>query len=214
MNDKLIAEFVQVDAMAPLGMSAAQTQGACHNFTIHWLNLMIFEDSDAVSDTKAAINRMTKLSAGKGGGNAVLQKVYGQRWNELGNSFQDADNMPIALRGLKGSAVIGYSTFNQDDFVKKIKKPDFAGFIYSFWFTDSVVGAPGGAHTIGFYRALTGKGGKLVPTKGYVDHVSAFDPNYGEYYVPVIEFNYWFNKLKQAYGGGLTHQMLKCVSKA
>lgn len=208
MQDKLIATFSQVGVMQPLvGRSAAATQGACHNFTIEWVSFM-FADKGVVSDAAAA-QRMTKLSARRGAGNPVLQKVFNQRWAEGGQSYRMADGMMISLRGMKEvELTIPYESYDQKKLVGHVKTPKAAGFIYSFWFNGSVVGAAGGAHTIGFFRPVQGRGGALVPTG---DHVSAFDPNFGEYYIPALEFNYWLNKYKDSYGK-FTHQMLKFVS--
>ncbi len=210
MNHKLIASFSQVGAMSSkLGHSAAATQGACHNFTIDWISLM-FADNGVISDSTAQ-SRMKRLSVRGGAGNPVLQKVFGQRWGEGGMSYKIADRMMISLRGLKEVGLtLDYSLFDQTDLLKKIKKTDASGLIYSFWFNGSVVGAPGGAHTIGFFRPLVAKRGQLVPSS---DYICAFDPNFGEFYIPEVELNYWFNKFKLAYGGNFHHQMLKSVSK-
>lgn len=209
MQDKLIAAFSQVGVMQPLGEhSKASSMGACHNFTIEWVSFML-EDKGLVSDAAAA-KRMNKLSARRGAGNPVLQKVFSQRWAEGGQSYTMADGMMISLRGMKEvDLTIPYEPFDQKKLLTQIKTPKAAGFVYSFWFKGSVVGASGGAHTIGFFRPVAGSGGSLKPSG---DYVSAFDPNFGEYYVPALEFNYWLNKFKDSYGK-FTNQMLKFVTK-
>lgn len=209
MNHKLIANFSQVGVMASkVGNSAAATQGACHNFSIEWISLM-FTDNAVVSNS-AAQNRMKRLSLRGGAGNPVLQKVFGQRWGEGAMSYKIADRMMISLRGLKEKSLrLDYSLFDQNDLINKIIKTDASGMIYSFWFNGSVSGAPGGAHTIGFFRPLVAKRGQLVPNS---DFICAFDPNLGEFYIPEADFNNWFNQFKQAYGGSFHHHMLKTVS--
>lgn len=202
MNHRLIQAFNQTNTMAPrLGHSAAAANGACHNFTIEWLKLMF--ETGATNLPAVAGQRMMRLAARAGSSNPVLQKVFTQRWQEGTNSYTSADQMMISIRGLKEKALaLNYSPYNQRAIVNQVKRPRYAGFIYSFWFG-------GNAHTIGLYRTLEARRGLLVPAN---DEVNAFDPNYGEYNFQAIEFNYWFNKLKQAYGGHLSHHMLKYVS--
>ncbi|OKH45563.1 hypothetical protein NIES2101_26285 [Calothrix sp. HK-06] len=202
MKDKLIAEFNQLNAMKGL-RTAAALQGACHNFTIEWISLM-FADGE-VSDAKAN-NRMQQLSKRLGGGNAVLQKVFAEVWKENPSSYKFADKQMIAIRGLEEAKLIfDYEAYDQTKLVQALRNPDYSGFLYSFWFPGAVVGATD-AHTIGFFRPMVAKKGKLLPTNEFI---SAFDPNYGEYLIPELEFNYWLNKLKAVYVGVIKHHMLK-----
>ena len=136
--------------------------------------------------------------------------VFNSRWAEGGSSYKVADQMMIMMRGLSEAGLpIDYSAFNRGRLLENVKKPREAGMVYSFWFTGSVVGAAGGAHTIGFFRSLTGRGGKMVSTDG---QVVAYDPNFGEYRMDVREFNYWFNKLMAMYGP-VQYQMMKFVKR-
>lgn len=210
MNQDRIADFAQVAAMAALrGRSIAATQGACHNFTIEWLSHM-FESGGATTDSKAK-DRMTKLARNNGAGNPILQKVFGDRWKEGGNSYKIADQMMISIRGLKDAALaFDYRKFIVDDLLANITSPDYSGMIYSFWFKGSVSGASGGAHTIGFFRSVKPHHGKMVAEDEYV---SGFDPNFGEYRILETEFKGWFTEFMKSYGGIFTHHMLKSVSK-
>jgi hypothetical protein len=202
VKDKLIAEFSQLNAMKGL-RAAAALQGACHNFTIEWISLM-FADGE-VSDAKAN-NRMQQLSKRLGGGNAVLQKVFAEVWEENPSVYKFADKQMIAIRGLEEAKLIfDYEVYDQKKLVQAVRNPDYSGFLYSFWFPGTVAGATD-AHTIGFFRPMVAKGGKLLPTNEFI---SAFDPNFGEYLIPELEFNYWFNKLKAVYLGVINHHMLK-----
>jgi|GEM_PF-2844691 len=210
MKDNLISEFDQVAVMAPLGIqSKAAAKGACHNFTIEWISFM-FMSGGSVSGTIPK-ERMSSLAKNNGAGNPVLQKAFIDFWTEDRDSYKKADTMMIGARGLiEKKMAFDFSAFDQAALEKNITAPDYSGLIYSFWFPGAVRGADG-AHTIGFFRSLKSRGGAFVPVENYV---SAFDPNFGEYQIPSPDFNNWFNKLKQAYGGNLTSHMLKYVTSA
>jgi hypothetical protein len=77
-----------------------------------------------------------------------------------------------------------------------------SGFIYSFWFTGSVVGAEGGAHTIAFYANKAG--GSTV--------VNLFDPNFGEFLVTIAEFSLLMGELMTRYGPGKNQILRSAVS--
>lgn len=204
-----VATFVQVNAMKGLGAhSKAAVAGACHNFTIDWIGQML-ADGGEVTDALAK-KRMQTMRARNGAGNPVLQKVFGARWSEGGNSYKLADQMMIKIRGLKEvELAFDYSAYDQKRLVQCVKSPAGQGMVYSFWFDGAVVGAGGGAHTIGFFRPMAGSRGSLKPSGS---NVSCFDPNFGECYVPGIEFNFWFNKMKAMYGP-MRHQMMKIVDR-
>ncbi|MDG9666261.1 YopT-type cysteine protease domain-containing protein [Hahella sp. CR1] len=201
-----IAEFDQTVAMSGLtGRSQAASEGACHNFTINWLSLM-FQDNGDITRAK---QRMAKLGVRSGAGNPVLQKAFGDRWGEGGNSYKMADKLMIQIRGLKEVALLkDYSHFSQRWLESTLMTPQYAGYIYSFWFPMKVVGADG-AHTIGFFRSVSGRQGQLVPNDATI---VVFDPNYGEFHVPEAEFHKWFRKFRTYYGGTVTSHMVKCVA--
>ncbi|MGN6764400.1 MAG: hypothetical protein ACTHJY_04460 [Rhizobiaceae bacterium] len=203
MTDYLrIAEFVQVQVMAGKS-NAAATAGACHNFSIHWCALM-YRDSRPES----AATRMTKLSVSKGEANLVLQKTYVDAFSEQGRNWESADNLGVAIRGLaRIDYVIPYGNFDQKTVVDIIRKPPAEALVYTFSFPGGIAGAQGGTHTIAFFRKLRGRRGVMEPESGVV---SAYDPNFGEYAIPEMEFNYWFNKLKATYNGKFTtHRMMR-----
>lgn len=208
-----IADFNQSTVMSSTTstgfqhINKAANTGACHNFTIEWISLMD-EDKGEVSDLLAR-NRMAKLSKRGGAGNPILQKIFGERWAE--GDYEIADEGIIRWRRLKqiSPIAIAYKTYVEAELIDKIQAPSGSGFIYSFWFPGSVPGATGGAHTIGFYRTLVGKRGRLMPVNKYI---SAFDPNYGEYQIDEDYFSIWLARLKRNYGGAFNHHMLKFVS--
>lgn len=116
--------------------------------------------------------------------------------------------MMIMMRGLREvELTFDYSAYDQAALVNAVSAPAGCGMIYSFWFTGSVVGAAGGAHTIGFYRDLRPGGGRLNPTS---TAISCFDPNFGECEVPEADFTLWHNHMASMYGPMSCH-MLKIV---
>jgi hypothetical protein len=198
LNDNILAPFSQISTMSSLAAhSAAATKGACHNVTIEWLSFMKANSSSNVAN---ALSRMKKLSDNSGASNAVLQAAFVKRWGNEGSD--NADSMMISLRGLSsGGMAILPNIYNFHDLYNLIKNPTYPGMIYSFWFSGSVVGAGGGAHTIGFYRDFVSKGGKYKPAD---DFVSVFDPNFGEFKVSCADvdtFWLWFYYLANEYGG-------------
>jgi len=205
-----VATFSQVNAMAGLATtSAAANNGACHNFTLDWISRMIADDGQVTP--ALASGRIARLSQNNGAGNPVLQKVFGQRWVEDRNSYREADTMMILVRGLKEvELAFDKVPFSGTQLINELTAPKGPGMVYSFWFRGSVVGAPGGAHTIGFFRRLRPAGGALVPAD---THVSCFDPNFGECHVHEANLVYWLNRMMACYGAPVRH-MLKVVDKA
>lgn len=204
-----VAPFSQVTAMSALGTaSAAASAGACHNFTIDWISRMIADDGQVGGALPAG--RIAQLSWNRGAGNPVLQKVFGQRWGEGGDSYKLADTMMLMMRGLQEiELTFDYSPFIASQLVNAVTAPAGRGMIYSFWFPGTVVGA-NGAHTIGFFRRLRPAGGRLVPVDGYI---SCFDPNFGECHVLESSFSYWLSQMAAQYGGVVTAHMLKVVDE-
>lgn len=199
--------FNQSTAMAPhAGHSVAATDGACHNFTIEWLRLMLTGSGPA---TTSAASRMASLGASAGGASAILQKTYSEVFEEPGGQFERADRAMIALRGLREERlVVNYRNFDQAELTGAILSPEYAGFIYSFWYT-AVPPAAGGGHTIGFFREVTPRRGRYQPVG---TDIHAFDPNFGEYLIPEAELVNWFSTYQACYGTFNQH-MLKSVAK-
>jgi hypothetical protein len=199
-----VAEFVQVSVMQGR-QNAAATAGACHNFSIRWCAMMY----QNVPATPA--QRMTTLAAGGGGANLVLQKTYVDAFAEGGRDWQSADDLAVAVRGLKRlEYAIPFGNFSQSTVLAVIKAPKNDGMIYTFSFPGGVAGAQGGTHTVAFFRKLQARRGALSPVG---TDISAFDPNFGEYVIPALEFNYWFNKFKESYTGKFTTQRLFYVKE-
>jgi hypothetical protein len=192
MTDYLLtAPFSQVGVMTGR-QNAAATAGACHNFSIHWCAMMLM----GVPATPA--ERMAKLTAGRGEANPVLQRTYVGAFGEAGRDWKSADNLGVAIRGLvRAEYAIDFSAFSQSALLAVIKTPKYDAMVYTFDFTGSVVGAAGGTHSIAFYRKLQGRRGVVSPQGRWV---IAFDPNFGEYAIEALEFNYWLNKEKGSYG--------------
>jgi hypothetical protein len=199
---RLEASFSQISVMAPLaGRAAAATAGACHNFTINWASILLTQPKYSTP-----ASRMSALSALAGAGDVMLQKAFINFWTEMQSSgattsiqLQRADELGYLSRGLKSKMVLNYDQFDENRLVDKVIKsrprPIDAGvaFVYSFVFNGSVVGAGGGAHTIGFFRKCA------YNDKDSAGVVLAFDPNFGEYYMFPDELKEWFTSLRSAY---------------
>jgi hypothetical protein len=194
MDYLLISSFNQIATMAGL-QSAAVLAGACHNFALSWCAVMF-----RVWDPSKADFRMAQLKAGKGGANPVLQKTFVDAWNEPGRDWRSADVLGMAVRGLvRVGYAIPLGNFNQAAVTAVVKAPQHPAMVYAFDRWNGVAGAGLESHTIAFFRQLRkGQRGGIAPAD---DQVSVFDPNYGEYLVPSLEFNYWFSKLKAHYTG-------------
>lgn len=196
--------FDQTATMAGRANQAA-TAGACHNFSIEWCSLIA-----AKQGVEKAAERMAALRVARGGANPILQKVFVRRWNETPRDFHVADTLPINLRGMARRGIgIQYSVYDQATAIRAIKKPGASGMLYSFWFPGRAIGAGDGAHTVAFFRPLTASRGSLIPTS---TDVHAFDPNFGEYLIPELELNYWFNKFKASYNGRINYHHLVYIS--
>lgn len=203
-----VAPFSQVTAMSGLGAaSAAASAGACHNFTLDWIARMLADGGQVTPALATA--RINALSANNGAGNPVLQKAFGDRWKEGGDSYKLADKLMIMLRGLREiELTFDFTAYIEAQITAAVTAPRGRGMVYSFWFPGAVVGAAG-AHTIGFFRRLAPARGKLSPQDAFV---SCFDPNFGEHHVPEADFGLWLNQMFAMYGPP-THHMLKTVDE-
>lgn len=184
------AAFSQVSVMSG-ATNAAATQGACHNFSLQWIAAM-YADSDPAN----AASRMAALAKNKGGAAMVTQKIFGNEWTR--QSAEAADKGVAAWRGLEfTSDLVAYSAYTEANFLQGINATDVAGIIYSFWFSGSVPGAGGGAHTIAFFRKIkTARG-----TSGKADNqVFSFDPNFGECLSVEGSMQAWIQRLLSNYG--------------
>jgi hypothetical protein len=184
------APFSQVSVMSG-ATNAAATAGACHNFSLEWLAAMY---ADASPGNAAA--RMTALSKNKGGAAMVTQMVFGNEWSR--QSAEAADKGVAAWRGLEfDHDIISYSAYTQAEFLRGLNSTDVSGVIFSFWFSGSVVGAGGGAHTIAFFRSMkTGRG-----VTGKADNqVFSFDPNFGECLSVEGNMPAWIDDMLSNYG--------------
>src|SRR5215470_14132837 len=92
-HKSLLAPFEQVKVMGPrVGVNKAAVTGACHNFSLSWISLVLNNPLGSAKD------RMTALSANSGGANLVLQKTFGDRWDLEGSV--GADDMMCQLNGV------------------------------------------------------------------------------------------------------------------
>ncbi|HQT85967.1 MAG: hypothetical protein B7Z58_11895 [Acidiphilium sp. 37-64-53] len=191
------AGFSQVNVMKGSANQAA-TAGACHNFSLEWLAAMY---ADARPANAAA--RMRALGKNKGGAAMVTQTVFSNEWSR--QSAAAADKGVAAWRGLQFVRdIIPYAAYTEASFLAGLNGTDVAGLIYSFWFTGSVAGAGGGAHTIAFFRKMkTGRG-----TTGKADNqVFAFDPNFGECLIVEGGLPAWVTDMLSQYGPCNAHWM-------
>jgi hypothetical protein len=209
-RDRLEAPFVQVVTMSALaGRAAAATEGACHNFTINWISMLLTQPQFST-----ASSRMQELSKRHGAGDVMLQKAYGAFFDEMkadnvGTSalLGRADELGYLLRGLKSKIVMDFNWFNSVRVRRAVKKArprpkdSGVGLVYSFQFNGAVVGAGGGAHTIGFFRKCSYRDSDSAGS------ILAFDPNFGEYYMFPDEFRGWFRDLRRQYGPFTTDYM-------
>jgi hypothetical protein len=184
------ASFSQVNVMAG-SKNAAAKSGACHNFSLEWLAAMYADSSPG-----NAANRMTELAVRHGGAAMVTQMVFGNEWSR--QSAEAADRGVAAWRGLEFvHDIVPYSAYSDASFVSGIDSTDVPGMIFSFWFSGSVVGAGGGAHTIAFFRAMkTGRG----TTHKADNQVFSFDPNFGECLNVDTDMSLWITDMLRNYG--------------
>jgi hypothetical protein len=196
----LVAPFSQVGVMAG-SANAAATQGACHNFSLQWIAAMYADSTPANAD-----KRMTALSKGKGGAAMVTQTIFGNEWTR--QSAEAADKGVAAWRGLQFvEDVLPYEGYTQAQFLDGLNTTSIAGVIYSFWFSGSVVGASGGAHTIAFFRKMkTGRLGKAD------NQIYSFDPNFGECLSVEGAMGSWITTLLGNYGP-CQHHWMRAFSK-
>ncbi len=183
LSSSRIASFEQVRVMSPrAGTSNAATQGACHNFSLHWCSEILTNPGGS------AAARMSSLGRRSGGANPILQKAFVDRWSQEGSS--GADDMMLKINGLTAAAVLPYASFKLMDLKNRVAQGTGKAFIYSFWFTGSRPGASGGAHSIAFYCSQ--HGGQAA--------VHCFDPNFGEFLVTGGELTQMLSDLFGQYG--------------
>jgi len=189
-NLSLLAPLEQVVVMqSRIGRNAAATEGACHCFSLHWLSEILRNPGGLARD------RMATISRGSGGANPILQKVFGTRWGTDG--MNGADFLATQNYRLLTKDAIRYGAFNLGTVRGKLIAAVGSGFIYSFWFCGSVVGAQGGAHSIAFY----------VNRYAHEYTVHVFDPNYGEFLCTGAEFTVLMTEIFAKYGPITDHAM-------
>jgi hypothetical protein len=189
-----IAAFEQVVVMGPrVGRNAAAVEGACHNFSLHWLS-MILTDPGSPADSRMAV-----LSKNAGGANPVLQKVFGDRWDLEG--MRDSDQMICQIHGLVTHDEVPFSGYGAAALAAPLFQNVGKGGIYSFWFIGGVVGASGGAHSVAFYTNQMNQETVL----------HFFDPNFGEFLLTAGEFGPFWDELTGRYGPMRRH-MLRSVT--
>lgn len=192
-DDAKIASFSQVTVMGSrVGKNKAATEGACHNFSLQWIADILGNPGGSAKD------RMSKLAKNSGGANPVLQKMFGDRWGLEG--AEGADTLITQIHGLATKNIFAYKTYFQGEMLPGLNGCVGLGALYSFWFTGSVVGAEGGAHSVAFYSNR--HGGKLV--------IHFFDPNFGEFLIQGDEFVGFWNILTGMYGPVKHHWMREC----
>lgn len=190
----LQAAFAQVKVMGPrVGHNKAAVQGACHNFSLHWISLILGKPEGAAAD------RMAALAANSGGANPLLQKVFGDRWGLEGAN--EADDLMCKIHGLITKDVFPYSAYDQGR-LKSALQAVGTGFVYSFWFAGGIVGAEGGAHSVAFY----------VNKHGTNLAIHFFDPNFGEFLFTDTEFDGFWSELIGTYGPMKQHWMRSAVA--
>ena len=173
--------FEQIVVMAPRQGSKAAQEGACHNFSLHWLRLVM------EAPRQLARERMNALKKKDGGLNLLFQKVFVERWESDPSTASNADTLVLRLRGMEADKpVIDFEAFSQNRLEKILENPGTGGGVYSFWFKGSVPGAASGAHSIAFYRSGTPGGSK---TEGFI---YCFDPNFGEFMILQSDFKNGF----------------------
>ena len=193
----LEAGFDQSNTMSPRVGSTIANEGACHNFSLHWLRMILGDTRKRPSE------RMDELHKNKGGVNIVLQRAFTTRWAADVGDFENADAMIMRLRGLDAkSATIPYGVFSKSQLKKTTLTNGGCGYVYSFWFSGSVQGASGGAHSIAMYRSSSDK------SSGFY-HV--FDPNFGEFMILPDNFVRWFSSFSKEYGP-FNYHMLRQVT--
>lgn len=190
MDQYKIAGFEQVTVMGPrVGRNAAAVEGACHNFSLHWLSMILSDPGG-----KAAA-RMTELAQNAGGANPVLQKAFSDRWR--GEGMQGADDLMFQIHGLQAQEEVAFGGYGAAALTGALFPNVGKGSIYSFWFDGGVVGASGGAHSVAFYTNLMNQDTVL----------HFFDPNFGEFLLRSAEFGLFWNELTACYGPMKRHTL-------
>lgn len=188
-----IADFSQVGVMSSrVGKNKAATEGACHNFSLQWIADIIKNPNGAAKD------RIANLSKNAGGANPILQKVFGEKWG--GEGAEGADTLITQIHGLSTKNIFAYKSYFEGEILPGLSGCIGLGALYSFWFSGSVVGAEGGAHSVAFY--CTTHGGQLT--------IHFFDPNFGEFLIQANEFLDFWHILTGKYGPLTNHWMRMC----
>jgi hypothetical protein len=197
MDEYRTASFEQVTVMGPrVGKNKAAVEGACHNFSLNWISLIL---NDPLGSSK---DRMVKLSANSGGANPVLQKVFGDRWGLEGAS--GADDMMCQINGLTTQDVFAYKVYDKGELSRGLLQGSGLGFVYSFWFAGGRIGAEGGAHSVAFYTVIYGSG----------NAIHFFDPNFGEFVFNATEFDAFWTELTGMYGPLKNHWLRSAKASA
>jgi hypothetical protein len=196
-NKALLAPFEQVKVMGPrVGVNKAAVTGACHNFSLNWISLILNNPLGSAKE------RMAELSKNSGGANPVLQKTFGDRWTLEG--AEGADDMMCQLNGVLTTDAIRYGTYDYSALKRKIVNGFGLAFLYSFWFSGSIVGAEGGAHSVAF----------SVVQHNVTIAIHFFDPNFGEFLFTSEEMDDFWRELVNTYGPMRNHWLRSCVACA
>ena len=181
----LVAPFSQADVMSTRNSQIAD-EGACHSFVLNWLRLIMDKPAEP------AKNRLAAIKQKSGGINIVLQRAFGTRFESDLAEYLTADAMLLRLRGLTADpAIFDATSYNYTQLEKEITPSDSSGFIYTIYFF-SAQEQEDSAHTVGIYR--------MNNPKGTDEGIVLFDPNFGEFKVPLQDFQAWFGFYAQYIG--------------
>ncbi len=184
------AYFSQIETMSSrINKNSSAAKGACHNFSLHWLRLVLSDSREFPRD------RLTKIKGKAGGANPLLQYVYNLRFSP--EELTQSDQMILRLRGLKSlDPILGYSTYFLQSLLSNLAWIKGA-FIYSFWFDppNKIPGTESEGHSIAFYRTSVGIEGFIF----------VYDPNYGEFHVLPEDFVKFWPGLMANYGSLYAH---------
>lgn len=187
------AEFEQVTVMAPYAANnQAAKNGSCHTFSCKWLRLILSGQGSAaakrIESMKENVREVT-----------MLQTSFASGWKY--SDYQKADELVAHTYGLKIRDAIAYGPYNKQQLINTVTNcaEQDRGFVYSFWFPGTTVGA-GGAHSIAFCRHHTQK------------TVYVFEPNFGELILPAASFHGWMDELVTRYNGRFDNHWLRYVS--
>jgi Yersinia/Haemophilus virulence surface antigen len=196
-HKSLLASFEQVKVMGPrVGVNKAAVTGACHNFSLSWISLILTNPLGSAKD------RMASLSQNAGGANLVLQKTFGDRWTLEGAA--GADDMMCQLNGILTTDAIAYGAYDYAALKRKIVNGFGLAFLYSFWFAGGIVGAEGGAHSVAFN----------IIQHNVTTAIHFFDPNFGEFLLTSNELDAFWIEFVATYGPMRNHWLRSCVATA